>query len=139
MILEQWVHWNPIQDLAEKYLIEFINDTQEELDIHLVSDDRHKKRMRIVFKQPVLFYKLIAEFCTMDDIDNLRVRYGNEFIWRSSLFKVVDSKYLHFLKEESCVNFAELQPIHFVILDLNFQINVITTTEPLVEWIEHAS
>lgn len=147
MLLEQWTQWKPIQGVEKTYLIKSVSDISEKLEIILFIDDAfekssctsYQKEMRIIFKQSIIFYKSVDEHCTIEDATDLRMRYGNEFVSHSSFFKVTDSKYLHFLKEESCED-SENKPItHFVIFDINLRIDVITTEDPFVEWIEHVS
>ncbi len=143
---EQWSHWKPLEELPRKFLIKNSYDSKEKLEIKLYNDDpldknfkqKHEQIMRIIFPHPIVFYKQVDEYCSVEDTEDLKIQYGKDFVYQSSFFKVTNSKYLQLLAEESGSTGQELQLSHFVILDFNSRVDIITTQEPLVEWIEYA-
>mgnify|MGYP003462753456 FL=1 len=48
-MLGEWIRWEPIQGLSEKYFIDCIIDSIENFSI-LLSDDKNEKKLRLFLK-----------------------------------------------------------------------------------------
>ena len=146
MITEQWSYWSPLDDLPKRFFIKSVVASQTTFEIVIRADDAYdyplkeplRRRMRIFFQMPVVFYKNVHEYCSLEDVFVLQEKYGDAFVIGSALFQVRNSNYLQWLTEESKESIKDLQLKHFVFFLDSSRIDIITTEEPLVGWIDHA-
>lgn len=129
---EQWIKWVPLPDLAKKYYIDALSDTEEGFTILLSESDNKQKRIKIIFKNSVSAYRITDETFRHRLICNLSDQYGSEFYGEWTFFKVLNSHYLQWLSEQSAGIADSLRFTHFSIIAADSILDIATTYEPKI-------
>lgn len=131
MMSEQWVKWEPIKNLSPKYFEESFSDNKNGLKFILVDANNKKKRTAIECISDS-YLKRNQEF-RQATINFLNKYYGSKFHSEWTFFKIINSKYIEWLFEESFGTSKNFPLIHFLLLTENSIIDIITKGEPFVK------
>jgi hypothetical protein len=129
---EEWVKWEPIKGLSEKYYTKSILDGFEGFKIVLCDENNDRKKAIITF-DAVSSYKWTDETFRLNTVAFLDKKYEKGFYIKWTFFKVISSSYIHLLSKESggIADFYSLN--YFVILESNAIIDIIASQEPQIE------
>ena len=130
---EKWFKWEPSVNLKPNYDVISINDNMDHLKILLFSVDR-KQKMSVIFGSSWAHKKSYESF-RMHLIAQLSERYGDEFYTKWSFFKIENSNYLNWLSAESSGWTDMLNLNHFVIMGIDFIVDVVATEEPTFKFL----
>ena len=127
--LEIWHRWVPNFDrLIDKYNFKRLDDKIDTLNIFLISITGNQK-LKICFKSAWAHRNSYESF-RMHLIAQLSERYGSEFYTKWSFFKIENSNYLKWLSAESSGWTDMLNLNHFVIMGIDFIVDVVAAEEP---------
>lgn len=130
---EQWIKWEPDNDLSPKYYIESITDSLEGFIIILSDNNDKKKKVKVIFKESVHAYRSTDESFRQSTINILDESYGTHFYTEWTFFKVINSEYIQWLSKQS-YSIVDSEPlIHFSFLSVDSIIDVIAAYEPQIE------
>ena len=134
-MLEQLVRWEPLNNLSKKYKIESLVDDVN--TIKIVFSDLYKveKRMSFLFEETVRVYKKTNKNAWISSIETFGQKTEKILFDEWTFFKVVNSKYILLLAEESCGFFQPEWFIHFVFAGENIIVEVVAGGEPIVEFV----
>jgi len=133
---EEWVHWNPIEDLEVNFSLESILDTIDGFEVLLTPLHGEKRRLKIRFEASVASFKTTYRPFRNQLILELREKYGESFC-SMSLFKVNNSKYIQWLSEDSYTISDYWMLLHYAIFTDNWIIDIVDRSNPIVEWLEN--
>ena len=129
---EQWIKWEPIHNLAQKYDIDSVSETTDCLNIVLSEEKNSEKKVQIIFESSVICYRKTDETFALQKISELNAKYGKEFYARWTFFKVYDSEYLQWFGQQS-YNLSEAYELqHFSIVTPDLIFDIVTPQEPKV-------
>ena len=97
---EQWIRWEPISGLADKYEIESISDTFDRFTVILSDLKDEEKKVKVTFEGSVDAYRAVNESFRLKTFSELHEKYGVDFYGWWTFFKVADSEYLKWLSEQ---------------------------------------
>lgn len=129
---EQWVKWQPINNLANKYYVEFISETMDCLTIVLCEEKCNERKVKIIFESSVICYRKTDETFALEKISELNKHYGMEFYGYWTFFKVYNSEYLQWFSEQSGTLSDGYLLKHFCIITSDLLFDIATTSEPKV-------
>ena len=133
MLQETWERWEPIAtQIEECCAIDFI-DTEDYFKIFVEIDSY--KAFEIIFKQPLCFYRVTIEICTIQRVSSLKHQYGNLFDPRWIFFKIKNSSLMHDLGIDTSTGFLEKKPTHFAIIDTESVTDIVSADEPEIRWL----
>ena len=130
---EKWIRWEPIPNLAEKYYVESIIDNTDGLKILLSNNNNSEERVLVSFPDTLRSYRTTCESFLVRTIEDLEENYGSKFYGEWTFFKVRNSKYLDWLKNESEGISEDYLMKHFCLLTIDAMIDIATGSEPTVE------
>ena len=133
---EQWIHWEPISNLSAKYNIDSISDGMDDFKVELTEYKNEKSKAIVTFENSVDAYRMTDETFRLNCINTLDKQHGSNFYGKWTFFKVINSKYIQWLSEESCTISDSIPFIHFSFIAANCILDVVTTYEPKVELIQ---
>lgn len=119
---EQWIKWEPIEDLNKTYEVANVNNSAQGFTI-LMEGTKAKKKIKICFTESIAAYRYVSLVSKLSS-ESLR---GN---W--SFFKIINSSYLQWLSDESSGFFHMPYYTHFVFLGENSIIDVAANYEPTI-------
>ena len=131
---EQWIKWEPLQGLSEKYYIDCIVDSIEDFSV-LLSDYNNEKKIKIIFKNSVDAYRSTDESYRLKTINDLDKEHGLDFYVKWSFFKVLNSDYIKWLSQESFKISDYSSFTHFSIVAADSILDIVTNYEPRIEFI----
>lgn len=120
--------WTPLEDLPELLYCEGLHDDYEGFRILLRGEDVSSSMLRLVFDMPLAYRNL-------DEGSLLRTLSRVDFKGKWSLFTVKSSTWLEWFHEESNNLYSHDAVIHYAIFTPNDCIDVLTITEPVIEWL----
>ena len=134
---EQWIKWEPIKNLSSKYYEESFSDDENGLKFILVDAINKRRRITVEIRSDS-YLKRNQEF-RQATINFLDKHYGSKFHSEWTFFKIINSKYIKWLSEESYgvfdLNDDEYPLNHFVFLTENSIIDIVDSWEPKVKFI----
>jgi hypothetical protein len=133
-MIEQWERYTPIEGLATKYDIKSISLTKAGLTIILL-DDKHNK-VRVFFSNPIYSYRILEEGFRLVTMADLSERYGGDFYGYWTFLKVTHSSYAKWLSESSSNISDALRVQHFVLVTVNFFVDILHDDDPTVNFLE---
>ncbi len=133
---ENWIKWEPVQGLAERYSLDLVIDTKKEgFRIEFSAFEDRKKKIYVNFPNWVHAYRYGEEIFALDRIDQLTKKYGKGFLnW--TFFKVADSSYLQWLSHESHTISDDRKLQHFAFILMDSILDVVAPYEPAVQFVE---
>ena len=131
---EEWIRWEPIEGLGQKYYIDAIIENKDGFTIILAEFEETHKKLRVSFGYFSDAYRNTYETFRADLTHNLHKKYGKDFYANWSFFKVNNSEYMHWISAQSsgisdCVPF-----VHFSFLLIDSVLDVLATKEPKLEF-----
>lgn len=133
---EQWVRWEPIQNLAQRYSIESISDTLDGFKIVLFEENAEQNKLQIFFDNSVDAYRSTYESFRQKIINDLHEKYGQSFYVNWSFFKINNSSYVQWLSEESYGITDMIGVMHFSIVTKEEIVDIIACYQPDVKLLE---
>ncbi len=129
---EQWIKWEPINNLADKYYIESVSESLEGFSLVLFQPKNEQEKVVIKFANSVDSFRRTTETFTYLTIDTLDDAYGSDFYGRWTFFKIKNSEYLQWLSRQSYKISEERNFTHFCFLAVDSVVDVIANYEPEV-------
>lgn len=134
--MEEWIRWEPIQNLAGKYYLDDLIHSADGLILKL-SDDNQK--IEIFFDGCVEAYRYTNESYYTAVFLKLSAEYGANFYAKWDFFKVIDSEYLAWVVDPSHTLSNQVSLTHFCIMGRDEVVDVIANHEPTVTTINSES
>lgn len=131
---EQWMRWEPIQDLAVNYTLEHVPNGMRGLEIVLADETDVDKQVRVLFPYIMISYTVSATTDTSIDMQGT-AKDHTPFCTSWSFFEVANSHYIDRLMEQSATIVATYDPRHFVILTTNARLDVVASYEPEITYV----
>ena len=129
--MQDWIHWEPIVGLSEKYSIYSIAWLEKGVIITL-SDRASLKKIKITFQNFVDAYRYSNKAFCSNFFSILSMKYGEEFYKNWTFFKVNNSEYIKWIVQKS----YEATFIHFCILGDDEVVDILARYEPIVKIID---
>ena len=130
MLNQTWIQWKPSEDLAPKYYIDSILDDLGSFEVILSCTEDRSIKIKIHFEDAYSYRGTNKNF-RKKLINLLDEKYGPEFVKECSFFKVTNSDYLDWFREESCGWCYDIA-MHFSIVAENYVLDIIASYEPKV-------
>ncbi len=133
---EVWEKWEPLRGLATEYYLDNVVDSDEiGFSIEFREFKNSKKRIRVLFSNWVYSYRYLEESFAINRYASLEKKYGDNFLnW--TFFKVMNSKYIQWLSQES-EGLSDLRDLkHYSFLSMDSVLDVINDKDPIVEFVE---
>ena len=130
MLLEKWVRWTPINNLSRSCYIESFVDSSDGFKIYIINEAN--ENIVINFAHSVISYKVTDETCAIDRLDIFKGQSEIQFYVDWVFFKIINSLYIQELIENSDIK-QSFDLIHFMIFDDDFIVDIIATSEPILE------
>ncbi|HMM19099.1 MAG TPA: hypothetical protein PKA10_00075 [Selenomonadales bacterium] len=132
---DEWIKWIPWEGLPSKmYLERFVDDKS---GISFLMTGKDGSQIQIVFDGSVLSYRNTDEGRRLKTINFLEQKYGKEFYATWSMFKVVKSEYLEWFGQETYNMYNDYSIVHYVFLTCNDILEVLSTYEPQITFINN--
>ncbi len=128
---EEWTRWVPMQGLPSKMYLERLIDDRDGMSLLLTNKDE-SCILSVLFDGLVLSYRNTDEGRRLKTINFLDEKYGADFYTKWSLFKVVDSSYSQWFKQETYSIYSGYNIEHYVFLTCDDVVEVLSTFEPQV-------
>ncbi len=129
---EQWIRWEPVAGLSEKYSIVSITGKIEGFWIILSSAKPEGKSIRLEFLGTPESYQTTDIHYMSSRMNKLQQQYGATFFTEWTFFKVLNSEYAKWVSDES-FGFIQLEGLlHVVLIGTNSIVDMITPSEPQV-------
>lgn len=136
-IHENWIRWEPINNLARKYYgVSIKKEVGRQLKIVLSDAKNEKKNVLISFSAGIIAYRRTDETYTMDTIEWLDKTYSTHFYGDWTFFKIENSGYLKWLSGKSSGIADNLNLTHFCILAVDVLIDIVALNEPIVTFLD---
>lgn len=132
---DQWIRWEPISNLAEKYFVGNVDDNDQSLIFTLVNLYDNTIKTTVHFDKTAYAYATTSYPDLLTKVDKLAEQYGKEFIKQWSFFKVNHSTFIKTIHQQEPQIPNVDKWIHFVLVCTNSIIEVIAVNEPRVELI----
>lgn len=129
---EHWIRWEPIHGLSQKYYLDSIVEAKKKFSVTLSDADDENIKVKIHFKQFVSFHQSTEETLTIKRLDELFCKYGEKFPTTWTFFKVANSSYVQFLADQSCGIIDPQGLTHYVLLAVDYFVDIIDPCEPTV-------
>lgn len=127
--MENWKQWILEKDMPLPDDIRSVLIDDEGLVISCI-DKTKMKRIIFKFLGSIYTYRFTDEGCFLKTLYYLSKQYGESFIQSTSLFKVEDSNYLQWFKEESCDAWGVENFEHYVIYTQNDVLEILSPYPP---------
>jgi len=126
--------WKPISNLPDRVICEGVSDNYDGFRI-LLKEQCEPGIIKTVTRNIVITFDPTIAYRNIDE--SYRTRTFSKNSYRTGSFFVVDnSKFISWIKEESCGMYDD-QPIkHYSIFTLNECIDILSEFDPVVEWVE---
>lgn len=132
---ERWMRWHP-RNIPEKlYQISEIHDDITELRLLLVAEDDTSLRIWVVYDQMICAYRSTDESFSLKRLGELHKTLGLSFYSNWTFFQVSRSTYIAWLEAESLGEFFANEYKHFVFMDENSIVDVVSASEPRFEFV----
>lgn len=125
---EQWIHWEPIDGLKEKFYIDLVKYNCSKLIITL-SDRNNTVKIKMTVKHPIIHYNRTNEsFCI-----TLFLALSNVDFGKRTFFEIKNSSYLKNLKLSINQPFADSLK-HFCLISGDEVIHIVVTQDPEIKF-----
>jgi len=115
-----------------KYYIDSISDNINGFEVVMSSSKNETDRIKVCFDGPILSYRSTDESFRQKLIFELTEIYSSDFYKDTTIFKVENSRYITWLKEESYEWSETLNPRHFCFLSVDSILDVVACDEPKI-------
>ena len=130
-MIGQWIKWEPISGLEEKYFIKKFSDDNETLDIFLSGYKDSSNKVQVTFENSIYAYNRTDESFRQKIIHELNEKYGASFYGDWTFFKINNSSFTNWLGKTRDANTL----IHFCFVEADSIVDVIASQEPKVKFI----
>lgn len=122
--------WKPLEDLPNPMYVEAIHDDWEGFRILLRPEDQTFSMLRIEFENKL-------SYRNTDESYLLKIWHTTDKETLGKIFYTVEnSAYIDFFNEMSTQIYSDWKLKHFAIYTVSDCIDVISTTSPIVEWLD---
>lgn len=128
---EQWIQWIPYEGLPYKVNLEELLDNKNGVSLSL-TDNEGNQEIQVLFENLVLSYRNTDEGRRLKTIRFLEEKYNTDFYAKWSFFKVYNSTYLEWFRQETYNIYDTLSIEHYVFLTNDDIVDVLSTYEPKV-------
>src|SRR5690348_3691652 len=114
---EEWIQWQPFEDVHGKYSLKIIQSDSKEFFITLYKkDSKEELKLSICGEQDI--YRVTKTYYRQDLFNFLKTNYGELFYKDWTFFKIKNSSYKEWLEEESygVFNLGNAERIHYCLL-----------------------
>jgi hypothetical protein len=127
---ETWSHWVPRNGLERRYNIKSILDGNKGLILLLSPECKEAHDIQITFGYSASAHRTTYETFRHALIIYLHQKYGSDFYTKWTFFKVENSLYMQWLREQSegMSDFEHYQ--HFAILTPDLFVDILAMKEP---------
>ena len=133
---EQWMRWQPADNLRNGYYIDSTCNDKNGLKIVLIETENAKKAVTVLFDSGIYCYRDTYETYTHSRMLEACERQGRELFYGTNFFKVTNSDYIKWVSEQSG-GISNCQPLeHFVIFTQDSMVEILAYYEPRVEFID---
>lgn len=132
--LEQWEHWQTNQLPEKELIIDSFIDRTDGFKIRLVSEE--EEWFEIDFGPSVIFYKVTDEICTLVRASNIVKHQGKDFFANRNFFVATKSCFINDLADRTNAYSSKETPLHFVLFDDDFMIDVVSIDKPIIRQVE---
>lgn len=132
MKVENWKYWIPQKNMPLPDDIKKVCADDEGLIITCI-DETKQKNIIFRFLGTIYSYRFTDEGCFLKTFDYINKNYKTHFIHGTSLFKVENSKYLKWFKEESYDAWGTKDFEHYVFYTQNDILEVLSPYPPEIE------
>lgn len=136
---EKWIRWEPISNLSNKYYVETITQGTLGLVVVLHSAADQNDKIRISFSSFIEAYRSTDVNFISKTSHFLQENYDLDFYEQWTFFKVENSQYLEWLKQQSSSISPDIAAsknfTHFCIFAADFMIDIAANYEPEVSHI----
>jgi len=129
--MEEWIRWEPVNDLSGKYYLDSWSWPEEGLLIGL-SNEKKAKKIQILFAGTIGSFRYINESFCFKICGNLSEKYGDEFYKNWSFFKIENSEYLKLMSDSSHGWADRFHFKHFCIVGGDEIIDIVVNSDPEV-------
>ena len=133
---ENWVKWEPISDLYEKYDLISFDYNINGLKITLLDEIKKESKIQLKFKNSIDSCRVTYENNREKIFFALKDKYGSSFYLKWTFFKVHNSEYLKWLSDESYTVTDYFNLTHFCIISSESIIDIIASYEPEVKYVK---
>jgi hypothetical protein len=129
---EEWIRWEPVPGLVDKYYVKSISDTFTELRVVLCSFNDDKQQVTLSWENSVYAYRTTYESFRQKIVYELDKKYGSDF-YNWTFFKVKNSSYLQWLSEESYTISDSISFTHYALVATESILDIVSGFDPKVE------
>ncbi|HVX00571.1 MAG TPA: hypothetical protein VHA52_09090 [Candidatus Babeliaceae bacterium] len=130
---EEWIRWQPLSNLAEKYYIDALIYNKS-LKILLSEENDDFKKILVTFESRINAFRFTEESYRLKLFGDLREQYTADFFGRWTFFKVSNSSYIQWLFEQSII-LRNSDLTHFSVIGGDEVVDIVSTDEPKVEFV----
>ncbi len=130
-MLEDWIKWEPAQELSEKYFLYSIIESINGFEIILSDYYDDNKKIKILFGNSVHAYRNTNESYRLQTFNFLSEKKIDNW----TFFKVINSSYIQWMLEESCDIYKNINFVHFSFFTIESVVDVIGFEDPKIEFI----
>jgi hypothetical protein len=121
---EKWIRWEFKEGLEKKYDIDMLENIDNKLLVNL-SDANNDKKLNLKWDGSMEFYIYSYEVARSKLCENLDVME-----W--TFFKIENSKYLKWIKENFAKIYENKELYHFCIVGINFVLDIVACDYPII-------
>ena len=130
-----WFSWDPLDDLGGKFYVERLQCKGRSIFVHLATIGSIEQGLiQVIFVEPIYSFRRIEESACLDVVRGIRGE--DEALYQRTFLKCIRAactkEFEKYVQQQS-------QPdslTHFVLLETNSIVDVITSSDPLVTWIK---
>ena len=137
MSKEQWIRWNPKINLTTVYFVSNRRFFGNSLEIFLSDSYGKEEDLKFTFNNSVFFYNITDENCRILRIVYLEKNYTKEFCADWTFFKIYNSEWLNWISGLSKNEIDTSLLTHFVFVDDDIYLDVISSKEPEIATVDH--
>jgi len=132
---EHWVKWEPAQHLAKTHTIKTIIDEIDTLILNFFESYKEDKKFQLIFDDSVVGYRSVDEGIRLTIGENCIQDEGKDIYGQWTFYKVKNSNYILWLKNQAVpgIDFSKL--IHFAIITESFIVDVAAVNEPIIKYL----
>lgn len=136
MHLEKWILWNPpFGILAPVYYGAEIIDNINNLKIMVIGVKNISQNINVIFNNTVYSYRSTDESSFQETASRVIKLNNGPYYGEGAIFKVIHSTYIQWLIDESEGSIEPNGIIHFLIRTENSYIEIISSSEPEIEYV----
>ena len=133
---EEWIKWEAVTGLSQKYDIKSVHDDFDGLTIVFSDKKNKKKEIHVIFDGWIACYRSADETYMDHRVRNLFSKYGSNFFCDWTFFKVINSEYLQYISETSGTISDHTPLIQFAFFTDDSIFEILVAYEPKIEFVD---